>query len=387
MYVLVFVCVPQAPSWHGARIMKRAMRVGLVVLGVLIVVLAVVAVGLPSLVRWSMTPSSAFDPAASPPEPDYADPTNWSALPDRDDAADAVPIGVSSVEQRFARADVFYVHPTTYIGSRWNAPTSAPSLAATTDRVATQIQATAFNGCCAVYAPRYRQTNGLPFTNPSKDGDRAVQVAYDDVRHAFAAFQRRRGAGRPFILAAHSQGAVLAERLLQDQISGTPLREQLVVAYLIGGRVTVAGLRAHTPDIEPCRTATQRHCVVAWNARGALYRSNAWEMALADPGPRLCTNPLSWRGDDQPAPASDNLGAVFMETSNRAPRPAFADGQCVAGVLQIRSIGDVPRDFMSRILDRIIGPANYHPIEYQLFFSNLRANAELRVSAMLASSP
>jgi hypothetical protein len=39
---------------------------------------------------------------------------------------------------------------------------------------------------------------------------------------------------------------------------------------------------------------------------------------------------------------------------------------------------------MSRILDWVIGPANYHPIEYQIYYMNLRANAELRVSTMLA---
>jgi len=366
--------------------MKRAGWIGLIVLGVSLVAVAVVATNIPRLVRWSMTPSGPFDPAASPPAPDYSDPANWSALPDRNDAGDAIPVGARSVAQSAAPADVFYVHPATYIGSRWNAPTNDTELNATTDRVATQIQATAFNGCCAVYAPRYRQTNPLPFTNPSTDGDRAIDVAYDDVRRAFTAFQQRRGAGRPFIIAAHSQGTALAERLLYEQVSGTPLRNQLAAAYLVGGRVTVAGLRAHAPDIEPCGSPAQLHCVVAWNARGSEYQANEWQMVLLDPGPRVCTNPLSWRNDEHPVPSAENLGAVFIETSNRAPRPAFADAQCVDGTLIVRAIGDAPRDVMSRILDWVIGPANYHPIEYQIFFMNLRANAELRVSTMFAPS-
>lgn len=366
---------------------KRAVRIGLGVLGVLAVIVALVAMNLSTLVRWSMTPSGPFDPSASPAIPDYADPANWSALPDRDDAGDAFPVGARSVDQRTAPVDVFYIHPTTYLGSRWNAPADDPELNATTDRVATQIQATAFNGCCAIYAPRYRQTNGLPFTNPSTDGDRAVDLAYEDIRRAFTAFQQRRGPDRPFILAAHSQGTVLAERLIYDQISGTPLRNQLVAAYLVGGRVSVAGLRAHAPDVEACSTPTQLHCVVSWNTRGSDYRANEWEMALLEPGSRLCTNPLSWRNDEQPVPATENQGAVFLETSNRTPRLAFADAQCIGGTLRIRSIGDAPRDFMSRILDWVIGPANYHPIEYQIFFMNLRANAELRVATMLAAKP
>lgn len=364
---------------------RPSVRIGAVVLGVLVLTVAAAAMNLSTLVRWSMTPSGPFDPSASPAVPDYSDPSSWSALPDRDDAGDAVPVGARLADQRAAPVDVFYVHPATYIGAGWNAPTDDPELNATTDRVATQIQATAFNGCCSVYAPRYRQTNPLPFMSPSTDGDRAVDVAYDDVRRSFASFQERRGIGRSFILAAHSQGTALAERLLYDRISGTPLRDQLVVAYLIGGRITVDGLRAHAPDVEPCSGPTQLHCVVAWNARGSHYRPNEWQMAQLDPGPRVCTNPLSWRSDGEPVPATENVGAVFMETSNRAPRLAFADARCADdGTLRIRAIGEAPRDLMSSILDWVIGPENHHPIEYQIFFMNLRANAEARAALVPA---
>ena len=38
---------------------------------------------------------------------------------------------------------------------------------------------------------------------------------------------------------------------------------------------------------------------------------------------------------------------------------------------------------MSSLLDRVMGAQNYHPIEYQVFFMNLRENAQRRVDAML----
>jgi hypothetical protein len=107
--------------------------------------------------------------------------------------ADAEAPGVPAADQRMASADVFYVHPTSYVGPLWNAPIDDPRLNAATDRVATRIQASAFNACCAVHAPRYRQANGTAFTHPTEDGQRALDVAYADVRAAFHHFLARAG--------------------------------------------------------------------------------------------------------------------------------------------------------------------------------------------------
>src|SRR5262249_56464878 len=124
-----------------------------------------------------------------------------------------------------------------------------------------------------------------------------------------------------------------------------------VAGYLIGGSVTEAGLREHAPDIPPCRSADDVHCVVAYNARGSDYLPSAFEMVRADPRERLCTNPLSWSTDDARAPAGENVGAVFLESDDPAPRLGFADAQCVHGTLVVRRIGRPPRDLPSRILD------------------------------------
>lgn len=125
--------------------------------------------GLGPLVERAMTPSTPFDERLTPPPPDYDDPGSWSALPDREDAADAVPDGHPGVDQRSAKVDVFYVHPTSAVGSAWNASTTDATINDGTDRLSTGIQATAFNGCCAIYAPRYRQANGSAFFRPSPE--------------------------------------------------------------------------------------------------------------------------------------------------------------------------------------------------------------------------
>lgn len=145
------------------------------------------------------------------------------------------------------------MHPTSYIGPLWNAPIDDPRLNADTDRVATRIQASAFNACCAVYAPRYRQANGTAFTHPTEDSRRALDVAYGDVREAFHRFLGRRDAARPFLLASHSQGSVLAYRLLREEIAPTALRERLLAAWLIGAPLTEEAVAREIPDVPPAR--------------------------------------------------------------------------------------------------------------------------------------
>jgi hypothetical protein len=147
-----------------SRSARAALSLGLVLAAAGIVAAANVG----ALVRFAMTPRAAFAEEPPPPAPDYAEPRSWSALPEREDAGDLAPPGVPAVDQRRAAVDVFYVHPTTYVGGRWNAPVGDPALDDATDRVATAIQATAFNGCCAVYAPR----RAAPRTRRTRAGRR-----------------------------------------------------------------------------------------------------------------------------------------------------------------------------------------------------------------------
>jgi hypothetical protein len=40
---------------------------------------------------------------------------------------------------------------------------------------------------------------------------------------------------------------------------------------------------------------------------------------------------------------------------------------------------------MSKLLDHALGPENYYPIEYQIFYLSLRRNAQTRVVAYHAA--
>lgn len=325
-------------------------------------------------------PWGAFADAPQPRAPDYADPAAWSALPSRTDAGDLAPDGSPAIDQNSAPADVFYVHPTTYVGPTWTGPVDHPGVNAATDRGATGIQATAFNACCAIWAPRYRQANLAALLRPSADGDAALDLAYGDLVRAFDTFQAKRGAGRPYFIVAHSQGAALATRLLAAHIAPTAARGQLIAAYLVGAVVTREGVGG----LPPCEDAVQTGCIVAWNARGPGYVPSDFEMhRRGDTRPLLCTNPLTWHTDDA-APATANLGAVFLDNDDHQSRPAFADASCEGDWLVVRAHGEAPRDLPSRVLDHAIGAKDLHPIEFQLYFMNLRENAGVRLAAWQA---
>ena len=329
----------------------------------------------------ALTPSGRFDAGAVPAAPDYAAAAAWTAHPERPDASDVAPAGFAATPPVRAAADVFYVHPTGYLGSAWNGPVDDAELNAQTDALATRIQASAFNGCCAVYGPRYRQAQGQAFVRTSADGAAAIDLAYQDVLAAFRFFVAQHSRGRPFILAGHSQGSVLAARLLEQEIAGTALRERLVAAYLIGAPITAArGL-----GVPVCAAPEATGCLVAFNARGPRFAGSVFDFRVE--GERTCVNPLTWRSDEAPAGAERNQGAVFLDAGDGAPLPGFADAQCRGGMLIVSTLGDPPRDFRSRLLDFAMGPENYHPIEYQLYYMNLRSNAEARVAAYLRAHP
>jgi hypothetical protein len=287
--------------------------------------------------------------------------------------------------------DVFYIHPTTYVGGEWNGPIDDAALNAATDRVATLIQASAFNACCAIYAPRYRQANLTAFTGQDEAGLTAVDLAYQDVAAAFRYWREKYNHGRPFILAAHSQGTVLARRLLREYVSGTPVRQQLVAAYLIGIPMPEETLRQTLPDIPICASPEQTGCLLGWNARAAGHSERIrvrepMTGTVSASGPSLCVNPLTWRHDAEPAPRERNEGAVFLEVAPPQVKPGLTGAQCKDGKLEVLVHGELPRDFMSRLLDHALGEGNYHPVEFQLFYMNIRRNAAERVAAFLRTS-
>jgi hypothetical protein len=339
------------------------------------VVLGALSTGcnLSALVMQSMAPTTAFVVDDVPPPPDYRDDAVWLALPSRADEADvALPASPAAPNPA---VDVFYVHSTSSIAPRFNAATNDPEVRAASIHGGTLIQASAFNAAGAVYAPEYRQATGAAFVNPSVDGDRAIDVAFTDVSAAFAEF-RRRTAGRPFIIAAHSQGAVLSARLVREVISSSSERPLLVAAYLVGAPLVLEDIGG----VPLCASPTSTGCVVTFNARGAEHVDVGVDFAaLKRPG-LLCTNPTAAAVTTTAVQREYHGGAVFFDAPTPALLPMFVASRCRSdGILEVTNMAPLPqRGVMDAVLLRIMGGHNFHPVEYQLFYMDLRADAVRR---------
>lgn len=358
--------------------------------GIVAVPLAVLGVGAYSIVRGMRGPSTPFDASRAPPAPDYARAGSWLAYPGRNGLERSVPMGMAAIAETEAPADVFFIHPTTFKGSPvWNAPFDVSDEAAPYNPPVLLGQASVFNGCCRIFAPRYRQA-----TLAALKSQPAVAVAYGDVTRAFAYYLAHENKGRPFILASHSQGTAHAVRLLQEQILGTPLQARMVAAYLIGGYVPSSFAEIGLPT---CDSPRQTGCVLSYNtsqtgrtgARMLVDMPTYWwrgAIKTKGPAPAICVNPLTWRREGA-APAGANTGSLPFPAAPFGSGPkSLSLTMGLTGAMCRNALLDVDVPWKPGFTDKLsVLFGSYHLNDYGLFYASLRRNAGDRVAAWRAA--
>ncbi len=338
------------------------------------------------LLAAALVPSISFADSRVAQAPDYAHVAAWAANPARlTDAARWAPQGFAAAPH--PPAAVFYVTPTAYLGrDRWTMPFDDT---ATNGRVALYLrnQASAFNGIGAIWAPTYRQATFGAFLTTRPDAARALDLAYSDVLRAFDAFLAAVPRNAPIILAGHSQGSRHLVRLLHERVAGTPLARRLVAVYAVGWPISVT---ADLPalGLPACTTPVATGCLLAWQSFAEPAEPDEFRRVVdAAPGltgatrrgtALLCTNPLTGTATPAALPAARNRGSL-VPTSNDDGGIVVAGGvgaTCRAGYL---SIGEPPAGF-----GRYVLPGNnYHVYDYNLFWANVRVDAERRVAAFM----
>lgn len=302
--------------------------------------------------------------------PDYSDLHYWAAHPFKKDPADSVPKPLRSTYQPDTTVDVFFIHPTTYTDDHlpfgYSAPINNIEINTKTDYTTILFQASVFNEVGRVFAPRYRQANlQAYFPKNAVDSAAAIaafELAYVDIKNAFTYFLNNHHAGKPIVIAAHSQGTTHGKRLLKEFFDQKPLQKKLVAAYLIG----IPVVAEEYAQIKACVSPNQTGCIVSWRTYKEGFTP---PLILKENYKAIVTNPLSWNESSSLADRSFNKGGVLLKFNKIVP--AVAAAKIEGNVLWTPK----PRFFGNIFYNT----NNYHVADLNLYYINIRENVANRV--------
>jgi hypothetical protein len=307
--------------------------------------------------------------------PDYSNLDNWAAHPWKHDAADSVPEPLLKDFVADSTADVFFIHPTTYLDKNqpfgWNAPVDDIELNKKTDNTTILKQGSIFNIAGRVFAPRYRQAHiDAYYTTDTVTARAALDEAYSDVKAAFEYYMAHYNKGRPVIIASHSQGTTHAKRLLKEFFDGKPLQQKLIAAYIVG----IAVEPNWFTHLQPCTTPAQTGCFCTWRTLETGYLT---PFVQNEKFTAVVTNPLTWDASLPNADRESNPGAVLFNFNKIVKHVAGANVH--SGVLWT----DKPHFFGSILY----AEKNYHIADYNFYYISVRNNVQQRLKAYLAANP
>ncbi len=239
--------------------------------------------------------------------------------------------------------------------------------------------ATAFATVGNLYAPYYRQFDAGTFLA----ADAATRLKLEngptkaDVLRAFDYFIQHYNHGRPFILLGHSQGADMMRYLLAEYMPAHPdVYRRMIAAYPIGYSITTDYLAAN-PHLKFAQGATDTGVIISYNTEAPEISAPS-RLILPQ---ALAINPINWKRDGTPAPASENLGSRFYDETTKTfiVRRGVADAtvDAVRGVVICSTAP--PDQYGSPLFPR----GSFHFYDIPFYYFNLRANAEQRTAAFL----
>jgi len=350
-------------------------------------------------------PKTTFAQSEHPEQPDYSIIYNWAALPHIKGLQHQVPADNYSSITDSSEIDVFYIHPTGFFGRHWNC--RVDKNIASYDRTELMLinQASAFNESCNIYAPHYRQATYYSYFDKGEDGFNAHDLAYRDIEDAFEYYLENFNNGKPFIIAAHSQGSLHGQRLIHNKIQNTSLKGQMICAYLIGYMIPENHFKTLFPNLEPSISPTDTGTIITWatvmedyiraREKTIFWLPDGW--TKQDMGQKIIsTNPLSWTLDDVWVNTLDKNLAVTTKAKNYN----FADRLAKEYSGSIKSI--IPsnqQDFNCKInpsnglletkgelvdkIRKLVTSGDLHSFDISLFWGSLRKNVKDRIQAFI----
>lgn len=310
-------------------------------------------------------PAAAQAPA--PAAPDYSKASDWLCLPGRSDicstplATTALnPNGFGSTGQSSVAKDppldCFYVYPTVSRDQGMNSDLTIDN----SERGAAKVQFARFAGVCRTYAPIYRQMTlaSVAAFAAGADVTKPAMLAYADVANAWRTYLANYNKGRPFVLIGHSQGSLMLQQIIRNEIEGKAAARQMKLAVLPGYNLLVpvgkrvGGTLKSTPV---CGSPNETGCVMSWVSfreknvppAGAIFgRATEPGMTVA------CTNPArpgssKWEPLDSYWNARWSLpvaGGPIQWSAEGAPPTDFVRTE---GLVSGKCVNDGPLGYLS----------------------------------------
>ena len=310
----------------------------------------------------------AVQATAATPAPDYAKAANWLCLPGRTDVCTTPlpttalnPNGYGSTGRSTVASgssvDCFVVYPTV---SRDNGMNSDLRPGDGEEKAAVSSQFARFSGSCRMFAPMYRQMTLAAVAAASAGGDvtKPAMLAYSDVRSAWKEYLAKYNKGRPYVLLGHSQGSLMLQQLIANEIEGKPEAKRMKLAIIPGFNLLVpqgklvGGTLKSTPV---CSSPGETGCVMTWVSfreknlppEGAIFGiANIPGMTVA------CTNPAlpgakGWVALDSYWNARSALpvpGGPIQWSTEGAPPSQYLRTE---GLVSAQCVNDGPRGYLS----------------------------------------
>lgn len=312
----------------------------------------------------------SLNAAPAPDVTDYSQAAHWLSIP------------VVSHD-----ADVFYLYPTAWQKVNDSDPNVCdidnPSMLAGSAS-AFERSATAFEPFANIYAPYYRQADAAyALSLPLPEHDALIAgIPTTDAVAAFDYYIKNFNAGRPFILAGHSQGSNVLINLLTGYLKEHPeVYQSMIAAYVIGYPVT-AQVIEDNPHLKFAEGPDDTGVIISYNTQAPDVAPGVNPVLSGLTG--LVINPITWTRSETLATTDEGLGSIMPDPSTLAFEsvPQYADARVdIAHGVLLSTTAD--EDLLYELTQHGFPRGVYHSFDYPFYYYNIRENAQNRVNKYL----